>query len=112
MTALASMAEAAASAGVHYDTFRKGWATLVATQGFPAPVRSSRPYRWNPASLAAWQARREAENAAALKRLRDAATASDAPANDPHPAPMAVRRLDRDRGDVLALMRGAARAPC
>jgi hypothetical protein len=95
---------AARAYGAHYDTFRKNWRTYVVTEGFPAPVRAKAPYRWAPASLAAWQARREAENAADIRR---AATAPDAPANENHHAAPAARRVDRERAAVMALMQGA-----
>lgn len=97
---------AARAYGAHYDTFRKNWRTYVVTEGFPAPVRAKAPYRWAPASLDAWQARREAENAADIRR---AATAPDAAANenDHEPARPSGRRVDRERGAVLALMQGA-----
>ncbi len=103
---LASLSDAALSYGVHYDTFRKAWRTYVAVEGFPGPVRDKPPYRWRPASLEAWQIRREAETAAAIKT---AATDPGAPANenDREPARPSARRVDRERGAVLALMQGA-----
>lgn len=99
---------------VHYDTVRKGWRSWVRDEGFPAPVKATRPYRWNPASLDAWQARREAENRAALL-LADPATASDAAANqndpDASPSRPTARRIDRERNAVLALMQSPQAAP-
>ncbi|MBX9708148.1 MAG: hypothetical protein K2X61_09475 [Caulobacteraceae bacterium] len=103
MTApLASMADAALAAGVHYDTFRRGWRDLVRDQGFPAPVKATRPYRWRPSSLSDWQARQEAANAAALRAPADPGR----PANENHTPAPALRRVDRERGAVLALMQG------
>lgn len=107
MQALVDMHGVAAFRGVHYDTVRKGWPSWVRDEGFPAPVQT-RPYGWNPASLDAWAARREAENRAAALRRLAGATVSDAPANDLHPtappSPPAARRVDRQRAAVASLM--------
>jgi hypothetical protein len=109
MTApLASMADAARAAGVHYDTFRRCWQDMVRDLDFPAPVKATRPYRWRPSSLADWQARREDANAAALRR--PTASAADVAANENHTPAPPPRRVDRERGAVLALMTGAQAA--
>lgn len=93
--------------GVHYDTARKGWRGWVREEGFPAPVRDARPYRWNPASLDAWSARQEAATRAAL--LRPVPGAGAANQNEPGHTPSrpTARRIDRERNAVLALMQGA-----
>lgn len=112
--ALLDMHGVAAFRGVHYDTARKGWRSWVRGEGFPAPVRDARPYRWNPASLDAWAARQEAATRAALLRPTDA-TASDAAANqndpDAPPSRPTARRIDRERNAVLALMTRPQAAP-
>lgn len=104
MQALLDMAGVAAFRGVHYDTVRKGWQAWVREEGFPAPV-TRRPYGWNPDSLAAWAARREADNLAAVMTP---ATGSGAAANQnepaPRPAPPALRRVDRQRAAVMGFM--------
>ena len=116
MTApLASMADAARTAGVHYDTFRKEWRSYVRDLDFPAPVKATRPYRWRPSSLADWQARRENANAAALRRPAapigtPAQAGADVAANENHTPAPPLRRVDRERGAVLALMTGAQAA--
>lgn len=112
--ALVSLAGVAAFRGVHYDTVRKGWEAWVRDEGFPAPVQT-RPYGWSPASLEAWAERREAANRTALLARLAAASASDAPANEntltAPPAPPPVRRIDRERAAVAALMAGPQAAP-
>jgi hypothetical protein len=105
MERLVGMAAAARARGEHYDTFRKRWPSYVvdAADGFPAPVKDCRPYKWRPSSLEAWQARREAETAAALLR---AATDPVVAANDPRPAPPPrPRGLAAARDEIRALMR-------
>lgn len=97
--ALIDMTGVAAFRGVHYDTVRKGWRAWVVDEGFPAPVQM-RPYGWNPESLDRWAARREAENHAAVTRAPAAADA----ANENRPDRPAARRIDRERGAVMALM--------
>ena len=105
--ALVPMAGVANRLAVHYDTFRKGWRAWVREQGFPAPV-ALRPYRWNPASLDSWEARREALNRAGIVRDLTPATASDAPANDVvADEPRIGRRPDdRQRDALLRMMTG------
>lgn len=97
------MLAAAHAKGEGYDTFRKRWRDYVLA-GFPAPIEDRRPYKWRPSSLEAWQARREAETAAALLR---AATVPDVPANDARPAapPPRPRGLAAARDEIRALMR-------
>lgn len=97
------MRAAAHAKGDHYDTFRKRWRAYVLA-GFPAPIEDCRPYKWRPSSLQAWQARKEAETAAALIR---AATDPVVPANDARaaPPPPRPRGLAADRDDIRALMR-------
>lgn len=102
---LLDMHSVAAVTDCHYDTFRKAWRRWVRDLGFPAPVRE-RPYAWRPSSLVAWQARREAETAAALRRTM---TAPDAPANEntSEPARGRDRRVDHQRATLLSLMSGS-----
>jgi hypothetical protein len=105
--ALVPMAGVANRLAVHYDTFRKGWRAWVRDLGFPAPV-ALRPYRWNPASLDSWEARREALNRAGIVRDLTPATAPDAPANDVvADEPRIARRPDdRQRDALLRMMAG------
>lgn len=102
---LLDMHSVAAVTDCHYDTFRRAWRKWVRDLGFPAPVRQ-KPYRWRPSSLVAWQARQEAENAAALRR---AAPAPDAPANEntAEPPRGRDRRVDHQRATLLSLMSGS-----
>lgn len=111
--ATVTMSGVAAFRGVHYDTVRKGWETWVLTEGFPAPV-TERPLRWAQDSLDAWSERRQAANRerilAEARRREGHTTISDAPANQNHPDPApTARRVDRERGAVLALMAAARR---
>ena len=107
--ALVPMAGVANRLAVHYDTFRKGWRGWVRDLGVPAPV-ALRPYRWNPASLDSWEARREAANRAGIVRHLTPATAADAPANDSATdEPRIARRPDdRQRDALLRMMSGAS----
>lgn len=114
LAALIDMHGVATFRGVHYDTVRKGWRVWVRDEGFPAPVRDARPYRWNPASLDAWQARQEAATRAAVLRQLEASD-FDAPANqndpDAPPSRPTARHIDRERNAVLALMTRPQAAP-
>ncbi len=104
MQALVDMAGVAAFRGVHYDTVRKGWPAWVRDEGFPAPV-TRRPYGWNPDSLAAWAARQEAANlAAVMTPASGAGAAANENRPEPRPAPPALRRVDRERAAVMAFM--------
>jgi hypothetical protein len=89
-----TMAEVAAVAGVHYDTFRKGWREMVRKEGLPAPFRT-RPYKWSPEPLQAW---RESQ-AEALER--QTLGHAPEPANDVRPA-----RIDARRERALRRMGG------
>lgn len=107
MATTLDMRATAAEVGAHYDTLRKQWKSWVRDKGFPPPYEVQ-PYKWLSASIDAWKLRREAERRdQVLRELADDDRTSSLPANDAVPAstPPAPRRIERDRDNILALMR-------